>query len=407
MSFYQLMPPLSDDEYLSLKDDITERGLQVPIELDEQGNILDGHHRLKICEELGIKNYPTIIRAGLSEEEKLEHVLSLNLNRRHLDRDQRKELVGKLRSKNMSTRRIARVVGVSKDTVYRDSQGVSDDTPPTVVGADGKEYPAKKKKTTVVNKDAKDLRKSLEALAKTPNEKMPNSVIDAKRAGRLARESESESRAKSIDGDSRIGEAELLLGDFRDRGLEIPDRSVDLIFTDPPYEKEALHLWPHLSKLASRVLKPGSMLITYTGSIYLPEVIAGLSEYLRFWWAGSTILNGPHSRVHARNIVQGSKPILFYVLEGHKKNLWVEDTYQSEGKQKEYHDWQQSVGEAVYYIDKLTKPGDLILDPFLGGGTTAVASISRGRNFIGIDIDKAAIASSLKRIEEWTKKNEN
>lgn len=52
MSKYQVMPELTAEEYSELKADIAERGVMVPIEYDEQGNVLDGYHRLKICEEL-------------------------------------------------------------------------------------------------------------------------------------------------------------------------------------------------------------------------------------------------------------------------------------------------------------------------------------------------------------------
>lgn len=41
---YQLLPDLTEEEYEALKADIAERGVMVPIELDEQGNVLDGHH---------------------------------------------------------------------------------------------------------------------------------------------------------------------------------------------------------------------------------------------------------------------------------------------------------------------------------------------------------------------------
>ena len=49
---YQVMPELTAEEYSELKNDILERGVMIPIEFDEFGNILDGHHRLKICQEL-------------------------------------------------------------------------------------------------------------------------------------------------------------------------------------------------------------------------------------------------------------------------------------------------------------------------------------------------------------------
>ena len=55
---YQVMPNLSAEEYAELKADIQLRGVMVPIEFDEKGNVLDGHHRLQICGELGITDYP-------------------------------------------------------------------------------------------------------------------------------------------------------------------------------------------------------------------------------------------------------------------------------------------------------------------------------------------------------------
>ena len=73
MNTYQVMPDLTSDEYAELKADIKSRGVMVPIEFDEWGNPLDGHHRLKICEELGITDYPKVIRAWMTEEEKRTH----------------------------------------------------------------------------------------------------------------------------------------------------------------------------------------------------------------------------------------------------------------------------------------------------------------------------------------------
>ncbi|MBQ3448601.1 MAG: ParB N-terminal domain-containing protein, partial [Synergistaceae bacterium] len=74
---YQVIPELTPEEYAELKADIAERGVMIPIEFDEQGNVLDGYHRLQICAELGIKDYPKVIRAGMSESEKLTHARKL------------------------------------------------------------------------------------------------------------------------------------------------------------------------------------------------------------------------------------------------------------------------------------------------------------------------------------------
>lgn len=80
---YQLLPDLPADDYARLKADIAQRGVLVPVELDEAGHVLDGHHRVKIANELGIE-YPTVTRIGLAEHEKRLHAVSLNLARRHL-----------------------------------------------------------------------------------------------------------------------------------------------------------------------------------------------------------------------------------------------------------------------------------------------------------------------------------
>jgi site-specific DNA-methyltransferase (adenine-specific)/modification methylase len=47
-----------------------------------------------------------------------------------------------------------------------------------------------------------------------------------------------------------------------------------------------------------------------------------------------------------------------------------------------------------------TSPGDLILDPFMGSGTTGVAAVKLGRKFIGIEIDRGYFDIAVRRISE-------
>jgi len=271
--------------------------------------------------------------------------------------------------------------------------------PKEVTGKDGKRYPAKKRKPSVVAKDSAEQRKVQSSLEGMDTEELPSKMLDARRVARLAREQEAERRAERADGDIGLGIARLLLGDMRERGREIENESVDLILTDPPYPADFLPLWGDLGKLAARVLKPGGMLVAYAGALYLPQVMTLLSEHLSYWWCGVVLLPGAHSRVHVRNVAQGCKPLLFYVRDGYVGERWFEDTYSSEGVEKEGHDWQQSEGLSEYYISKLTDPGGLVLDPFLGVGSTGVAAIVLGRNFVGIEVDPAAIEGGRERME--------
>ena len=152
---YQVMPELTAEEYAELKADIAERGVMIPIEFDEQGNVLDGYHRLQICAELGIKDYPKVIRAGMTESEKLTHARKLNIARRHLNAEQKRELIREqLRATpEQSDRQIAKALGVDHKTigVQRNEMKERGEIPhlETSTGADGKEYPRIRKPVSI------------------------------------------------------------------------------------------------------------------------------------------------------------------------------------------------------------------------------------------------------------------
>lgn len=116
---YQLLPPLSAEDYAALEADIIARGVLVPVEYDEVGNILDGHHRVQICESLGLADWPRFVRKGLSEEEKRAHARALNLNRRHLTTAQKRNIIeAQLKeTPSISSRAIAARMGVDHKTV--------------------------------------------------------------------------------------------------------------------------------------------------------------------------------------------------------------------------------------------------------------------------------------------------
>ena len=88
---YQVMPPLSSEEYQELHESIKAEGVLEPIHVDEEGVVIDGHHRSKIANELGIP-CPVIAHDDLSESQKRSLAFTLNLKRRHLNREQRRAL---------------------------------------------------------------------------------------------------------------------------------------------------------------------------------------------------------------------------------------------------------------------------------------------------------------------------
>lgn len=151
MSEYQVMPALSEEEYAALKADIAENGVRVPVVEDGEGNVLDGHHRKRAWQELtglgfDLPDLPQDVRPDLSEQEKLDLSFSLNLQRRHLNRAQRKEVIAALLTKTpeRSNRWLSEIVGCDHKTVgsvRRDLEVRGEiPQPDRFYGRDGKSY---------------------------------------------------------------------------------------------------------------------------------------------------------------------------------------------------------------------------------------------------------------------------
>jgi len=126
---YQVMPDLTPIEYEALKADIEERGVLVPVEVDETGAILDGHHRVRAWQELrsegvNLADYPRMVRRGLTEEQKRNHARSLNVLRRHLSREQRDDVMRAMRADGATYQEIARAVGVTHPTAMAATKDV-------------------------------------------------------------------------------------------------------------------------------------------------------------------------------------------------------------------------------------------------------------------------------------------
>ncbi len=93
--YSKLVNPLSSLEYQSLKTSIEEKGMHLPIIINQDNILLDGHNRYQICQELGIEpRFETKIFGDELEEK--EFVIEINLKRRQLNNFQKIELAYEL-----------------------------------------------------------------------------------------------------------------------------------------------------------------------------------------------------------------------------------------------------------------------------------------------------------------------
>ena len=81
----------------------------------------------------------------------------------------------------------------------------------------------------------------------------------------------------------------------------------------------------------------------------------------------------------------------------------VNDCISSPQKEKELHPWQKSLNALEVLLSQFTKPGQLILEPFAGSGTTGVACMKKSRRCILIEKDAESIKITKARLKETLK----
>lgn len=222
----------------------------------------------------------------------------------------------------------------------------------------------------------------------------------------------------------------------------IPDNSVDLIVTSPPYNKNAHASASGTDKSWSalrgrqipydvysddmpqdkyedwqkeviseciRVLKPhGSLFynhkdIIVNGVIIPPKWVYDFNVHQQIIWnRGSSLANDPHYfqpiTEYIYWIVKEPKNVFFDKSKSaFRQNIWRINTDSNP------HPAPFPLVLVENCINCCSKEGDLVYDCFMGSGTTALAAIKHGRNYIGSEISSQYVEMANKRIDNENK----
>ncbi|MCL2076825.1 MAG: 50S ribosomal protein L11 methyltransferase [Oscillospiraceae bacterium] len=253
--------------------------------------------------------------------------------------------------------------------------------------------------------------KNLQAL-KTPgvlDKMMRENLTSPVYAQRKLRQEAKQARKNTPIG--RVAEnIKIFKADIHNGLPEVESESVTLLITDPPYQKSALSLYKSLGMVAGRVLREGGSLLCMTGSSHLPEVIQALQKNDRLKWHWLIAYHTPASApmLEWKRVSPFVKYFLWFT-KGEYRGDWQSDYIRAPGDKsgdKTYHVWGQNVAVQKTLIEKFSDPGELVLDCFLGGGSSAVAAAQLGtRRFLGTDIDPVCVRKSKQRVEETLTNN--
>lgn len=399
-SFKKLIPPLTPDEYAQLEANCLADGIRDPLVV-WQGVLIDGHNRLAIAEKHGL-DY-TVVEKEFEDENHVKIWMIRNQKGRRNLTDGWKYML----AETEKTIQMEIGAAVRKATEGRPKQAESVDENQekllsTIDNSFQPEQVEKPKHNTqkiiaeslgwstgkvamadrVFKSEKPEIKAAVLSGEKSINEAYKEIKIEEKKeVVKAERERLAEiGKTKKIDVDFRHGDFENVFSD-------IPDASVDCIITDPPYPYEFIEVWTKLSRFAKRVLKPNGFCITYSGQLHLPEVIARMQSELEYYWTFAVYHEGQTQIVNGVNLMCRWKPVLIFQNGKKKLQNTFQDYFISEQREKNAHEWQQSKSGVAYLIEMFTREGDLICEPFAGGGTTIKAALEKGRSVIAAEID--------------------
>ncbi len=227
-----------------------------------------------------------------------------------MTRLQKKELIASelKRKPRQSNRLLAEVFGVDDKTIaaYRHELEFTSEIPQleSFVGKNGKVY----RPTSMFAATPAAARMAQTLLSELGDDVPEGKHLSPRAASELINQKRRERADFKVNGDPLPRHIKLYNCDFREVGKRIKDETADLIFTDPPFGDEFLPLWDDLGAFASRVLKPGALLVTYAGQAYLGQVIADLSQHLSYVWCLAIVHAHRQSRIHhKRESMPGSR----------------------------------------------------------------------------------------------------
>ena len=236
----------------------------------------------------------------------------------------------------------------------------------------------------------------------------------------------------------------LLQGDCLELMREIPDKSIDMILCDLPYGTTK-NRWDSVIDFSAlwdcynRVIKDNGAIVLFSSQPFTSWLVMSNIKYYRYEWIWRKTQAKGHLnakkmplRAHENIEVFYKKPPTYnpQFTHGHKRKVTTRrytrendghgcygkenrndhydstdrypvdvQTFSNGDQTKRYHTTQKPVDLLAYLILTYTNPGETVLDNCMGSGSTGIACLHTGREFIGMELDPDIYQIAKARIE--------
>lgn len=210
------------------------------------------------------------------------------------------------------------------------------------------------------------------------------------------------------------GQVRLICADCRD---VLPTLGkVDAAVTDPPYgigfkydshiddpETYSEFIWP-IVESAERLTVPGGPIVVWQSMLNVRKFAQWFPREWRLFCAAKNFV-----QVRPTAMQYAWDPVLVWWVKGgkpYRADNWGRDYFLADttAMLKFGHPCPRPLEHMEYVVERFIRPWALILDPFMGSGTTGVAAVKLGRKFIGIEISSAYFDIACRRISDALKR---
>ena len=203
----------------------------------------------------------------------------------------------------------------------------------------------------------------------------------------------------------------IFQADIRSELPEIPDNSVDIVFVDPEYSRQAVStLFSHIGSISARILKEGGSCLVLTGGAHLNIALSELAKVdkvLKFQWNISYICSRATPLIQGRRVQTAVKNII-WLTKGKYKGPIQYDIIEAppDKNDKFYHPWGQSEQGVKTILERFAIDaggnGLTVCDFMAGGGSTVTAALQIGTisKIIASDVNPESVIKIKRRVAD-------
>lgn len=398
---------MNEEERKALQDDIKANGILDPYIVMLGNEVLDGWHRYSAASKLDLLH--ELQPQYIEEDDAVARVISANFHRRHSDIKLRvRQAYDLLEASGLkeppSVRRVAKLAGVSPSTAARHAP--KKDKQPTKKQRAMESIEAHPDWTDQRVADELGVARGTVIGARRQLEKQSDTLFPP------APESVKASQIEHPDSPTWQVEENDAMTFLRN----LPDDHAGLVIADPPYDENEIdseHLRQHHKKDANtasfnlraftreciRVTKGNGIIFTgkrHFSFIWQTIYEAGLTPRLVIW-----AKNNPSPYNAERRYQSSAELLIVWSKPKAPFNEYQRSSvlHYNAGKSKP-HPTTKNTALIRELVQVLADPGDLVVDPTCGSGTTGIAAKQAGRSFLGVDIKAEYVALARKRIED-------